>query len=124
MSNASTEQLSQHYDFIAQVVARTSKGEDVPSLHVLAALPRIARTLHRMAEQDCSYDYSETEQAQRERKERRLLSKASEIVKPFGATVYHQGDPRGRSLYLIFAGDVPAGESVRGYYNRGVSVPF
>jgi hypothetical protein len=35
---------------------------------------------------------------------------------------YVQTDPRGSSLYIIRLGDVPKGESVESYYNRGVAV--
>jgi hypothetical protein len=35
---------------------------------------------------------------------------------------YHQGDCRGCALYLVRAGDVPAGESIDSYYNRGLAV--
>lgn len=39
-----------------------------------------------------------------------------------GVTFYHQGDPRGCALYIIRPGDIPAGQDVGGYYNRGVAV--
>jgi hypothetical protein len=35
---------------------------------------------------------------------------------------YIQTDPRGAALYIIRPGDVPAGEDVSAYYNRGVCV--
>jgi hypothetical protein len=35
---------------------------------------------------------------------------------------YVQGDPRGASLYIIRQGDVPDGEDVGAYYNRGIAV--
>jgi hypothetical protein len=35
---------------------------------------------------------------------------------------YVQGDPRGASLYIIRQGDVPEGQDVDSYYNRGIAV--
>jgi hypothetical protein len=35
---------------------------------------------------------------------------------------YIQTDPRGAALYIIRPGDVPAGEDVGAYYNRGICV--
>jgi hypothetical protein len=35
---------------------------------------------------------------------------------------YVQTDPRGSSLYIIRPGDVPKGENVESYYNRGLPV--
>lgn len=37
-------------------------------------------------------------------------------------TAYVQGDPRGAALYILRPGDVPAGEDVGAYYNRGIAV--
>ena len=37
-------------------------------------------------------------------------------------TAYIQTDPRGAALYIIRPGDVPQGEDVSRYYNRGVCV--
>jgi hypothetical protein len=37
-------------------------------------------------------------------------------------SAYIQTDPRGAALYIIRPGDVPAGEDVSAYYNRGVVV--
>jgi hypothetical protein len=39
-----------------------------------------------------------------------------------GLSFYHQGDPRGCALYVLRAGDVPAGEDVNAYYSRGIPV--
>lgn len=35
---------------------------------------------------------------------------------------YIQGDPRGASLYILRASDIPAGESADAFYTRGVAV--
>jgi hypothetical protein len=39
-----------------------------------------------------------------------------------GLSAYIQTDPRGAALYIIRPGDVPAGEDVSAYYNRGICV--
>jgi len=50
------------------------------------------------------------------------LRRAVAIAEGHGLTVFHQGDCRGCMLYLIRPGDVPAGEEVGAYYNRGVEI--
>jgi hypothetical protein len=50
------------------------------------------------------------------------LRRARTIAQAHGLDAYHQGDCRGCMLYLIRPGDVPVGESVGGYYNRGIAV--
>jgi hypothetical protein len=37
-------------------------------------------------------------------------------------SAYVQTDPRGAALYIIRPGDVPEGESVESYYNRGICI--
>jgi hypothetical protein len=37
-------------------------------------------------------------------------------------SAYIQGDPRGAALYIIRPGDVPEGQNVESYYNRGICV--
>jgi hypothetical protein len=43
-------------------------------------------------------------------------------MRPGELTSYIQGDPRGAALYIIRPGDVPDGQSVNGYYTRGICV--
>jgi hypothetical protein len=50
------------------------------------------------------------------------IRRAKAIAKAHGLDIYHQGDCRGCMLYLIRHGDVPVGESVGSYYNRGIAV--
>ena len=54
--------------------------------------------------------------------EKGALRRANAIAKAHGMTIYHQGDPRGCSLYLIRPGDVPDGQCVTGYYTRGIAI--
>lgn len=35
---------------------------------------------------------------------------------------YHQGDPRGVSLYLVRRADIPEGRSISEFYTRGIAV--
>ncbi len=43
-------------------------------------------------------------------------------VMPEPVRPYIQGDPRGAALYLLRAGDVPAGQDDGAYYSRGICV--
>lgn len=52
------------------------------------------------------------------------LKRAAAIAEKHGLTIYHQGDPRGCALYLIRPGDVPEGQDVGGYYNRGIAICY
>lgn len=109
------------------------------------SLRRISMTLHRWHELECGTDggcierdepapvYPEGKPywlnsmtgrrypvADRERGARRRLF----IVMTRYPTLlaYVQTDPRGASLYILRATDVPAGENVDAYYSRGVAV--
>jgi hypothetical protein len=51
------------------------------------------------------------------------LVRASDLAGRHGLTAYHQGDPRGCSLYLLRPGDVREGENVHAVYaGRGIAV--
>jgi predicted DNA-binding transcriptional regulator YafY len=55
--------------------------------------------------------------------ERAAMRRIDSIVTPKpGLSFYYQGDPRGCALYVLRAGDVPAGEDVNAYYSRGIPV--
>jgi hypothetical protein len=57
--------------------------------------------------------------------QRRLLAIINAEAKRHGEcrySAYIQTDPRGAALYIIRKGDVPAGEDVGAYYNRGICV--
>lgn len=56
---------------------------------------------------------------------KRLLNIINAEAKRHGEcrySAYIQTDPRGAALYIIRKGDVPAGEDVSAYYNRGICV--
>lgn len=52
------------------------------------------------------------------------LKRAKAIAEKHGLTLYHQGDCRGCMLYLIRPGDVPEGQDVGGFYNRGIALCY
>lgn len=111
-------------------------------------LRRISMTLHRWHELECGMDNGCIERdettgkaywlnshtmkrspvADREKGALKRLAKilASVNVARAGKvgplSAYVQTDPRGAALYIIRPGDVPQGEDVASYYNRGICV--
>lgn len=63
----------------------------------LNELRPIAKSLHKLDENACNYGLTERQEKRVERLEKR----GKEIAKEFGLKFYHQGDPRGASVYLI-----------------------
>lgn len=55
-----------------------------------------------------------------ERAAERRLKAIMDAHKPLG--YFLQTDPRGAALYIIRPGDVPEGQDVHSYYNRGICV--
>ena len=117
------------------------------SLDDALKLRRIAMTLHVWSEQECgnSDNYKswcivrddETDKPFMEvhpydgksyryrinDRERGAKKRLAKIMSRYpDLTAYIQGDPRGAPLYIIRKGDVPAGERVDAYYNRGLAV--
>lgn len=64
---------------------------------VLSNLKRIARSIHHLDECACNYELSKRQESRRTN----LLKVANEWAGHLGAKVFHQGDPRGCSLYLV-----------------------
>ncbi len=76
--------------------------------------------MHRLDEYHCNYEENDSTR----RAEASALKKAEVYARILGAEVFHQGDPRGWPLYLIFKGDLQAGQDVHAVYNQvGVAVP-
>jgi hypothetical protein len=104
------------------------------------AVRRIAMTLHRWSEMECGTDNGAIERNEETNKpywlnsysmtrtpiadrEAGALKRLDKIMKRYPTlSAYVQGDPRGAPLYILRAGDVPAGEHVESYYNRGIAV--
>jgi len=78
----------------------------------------ISRRLHRLDEAACNYGLNARQEAAVER----LEAEAEEIAKQYGATAYHQGDPRGWSLYVVWPEDL-GGYELAAAYNCGVGIP-
>lgn len=55
-------------------------------------------------------------------KEASTLARIDKIVKAHSLTYYHQGDPRGCSLYIIRPGDIRDGQKVDACYNHGLAI--
>lgn len=100
-------------------------------------LRRCAMTLHRWAEHECNgaiqrdettgrpyvhSTYDGRKLYQTADRERGALERATAIVKAHGLTVYHQGDPRGASLYVLRPSDVKEGEDADSVYSRGIAI--
>ena len=104
------------------------------------ALRRISMTLHRWHELECGDDHGCIERDEATNKAFLLLSYSGKrypiadretgALKRLAAimarypdmSAYVQGDPRGASLYILRAGDVPEGCDVGAYYSRGIAV--
>ena len=50
------------------------------------------------------------------------LKRIDKICKAASVTYYHQGDPRGCSLYIIRPGDIRDGQKIDCCYSNGVSI--
>ena len=87
----------------------------------VAMLLSVSTSLHRLREAACLRELTPRERV----RIKRLEKTAHEIaVGLWGAqTVFHQPDPRGCPMYVIFPGDVPAGEPVEDHYHSGVAIP-
>ena len=59
-------------------------------------LQKIAKTMHRLDENHCNYGLSKSQ----ETRMKNLMKQAQEIAEIFGFSAFHQGDPRGCSLYM------------------------
>lgn len=104
------------------------------------ALRRIAMTLHRWHELECGTDNGAVERDEETKKtywynansgnrfatpdrETGALKRLASIMAKYPALAYYvQGDPRGASLYILRPGDVPEGQDVASFYNRGIAV--
>ncbi len=92
-------------------------------------LQQIARRLHRLDEHGCNYgltDAQETRRARLESKAQRICTASKPFVSQFGPSsyliAYHQGDPRGCSLYIVPSWYLAKGRPVETVYNKGQAV--
>lgn len=107
------------------------------------ALRRIAMTLHAWHEAECGNDRGAIERDESTGKprwrssmarfdsrgyivpdrEKGALRRLQSIMSKYpDLQSYVQGDPRGAALYILRLGDIPNGQSLDAYYNRGIAV--
>lgn len=77
----------------------------------LEELKKISKALHHLDECSCNYGLTKRQETRLEKLERR----AEEIAARYGMFAYHQGDPRGCSLYLIT-------EEQKDNYSDGIAI--
>jgi hypothetical protein len=78
----------------------------------------LARRLHSLDEKDCNTGLTERD----EKREKRMEEQAQTLAAEMGATAFHQGDPRGATLYFVFPGDLPPGATIQSSYTNGVAI--
>ena len=99
---------------VAARLAKSSPANSAPYSSAFAAtrLCAIGRALHRLDEKACNVGLTEAD----ERRVTRLLEEATAILKLYGLLPYHQGDPRGASLYVYNPSD-PEGRDISSVYS-------
>lgn len=99
-------------------------------------LRRCSMTLHRWAERECNGQIERDEKTGKvysvntfsgrrwptADRETGALKRAAAILKAHNLTIYHQGDPRGASLYVLRPLDIKDGADVDSCYTRGIAV--
>lgn len=100
-------------------------------------LRRCSMTLHRWAEHECNGYIQRDETTSKPYahstydgkklyavadREAGAIKRAKAITDAHGLTLYHQGDPRGASLYVLRPSDIKPGESIDSVYSRGIAV--
>jgi broad specificity polyphosphatase/5'/3'-nucleotidase SurE len=101
---------------LAELVEKGIKGRDAIELQ------RISRSLHKSDENSCNYGLTTCQ----EKREENLEKKAQEIATRYNMTAYHQGDPRGWSLYLVTQEQLDKakerGSDIHSMHDRGIAV--
>lgn len=92
------------------------------SQYALKELKSISKKLHKIDENDCNgyQDYQgnwdEAAEKRAERRAERLERRAEEIAQGLGLHIYHQGDPRGGTLYLVTDEIQKSGQYTQGFF--------
>lgn len=93
------------------------KKMDFPTLrnytYNLEKLRKISKSFHILSEKACNYGLSKRD----ETRESTLKNEAQEIATIYGLIAYHQGDPRGCSLWLITKEMKASGQ-----YTEGIAI--
>ena len=80
-----------------QIPAELAKYHIRFTMYRIDALRKISRSIHYLDEVECNYGKTPRQTTQLNN----LLKKADELAKELKLRAYHQGDPRGCSLYLV-----------------------
>jgi len=89
------------------------KIEDInTSLWLYRRLMPIAKRISSIDLRECNHGITD----RLEKKRNKLIAEAEEITEQVGLKIYHQGDPRGCSLYII---DDTMDSTT---YNRGIAI--
>lgn len=70
------------------------------AMRVIDLLKGIAHKLHKLDEGYCNTERGERAQKTADTRTQNLINRATELADMLGLKVFHQGDPRGASLYL------------------------
>jgi hypothetical protein len=100
-----------------KAIIRRSGNLDAAAFRI-GGIERISRSLRGLYEASCNGDLT----PRQESRQRNLEKRAGELARELGAVLYLQTDPRGGTVYLIFPGDIPEGQTVSSCYDRGVFV--
>lgn len=78
----------------------TKVQKDRQVIEVYRELQGISKMIHHQDENACNYGLTQRQDT----RVKNLLIRANELAKRIGYKAYHQGDPRGCSLYLVKKG--------------------
>lgn len=113
--------MAREQELIAMVWALTDRarrdGRNIYPGHI-RDLIRLSRRLRRLSELSCNRELSKREEAASLNAMNRVLAIADEI----GVKVYHQGDPRGATVWIIFPGDINTDQELSRNYTNGVAI--
>ena len=87
-------------------------------------LHRLAGTLHRISEMQCSVEMDAATTARVNKREARAEARIRELATAYNCRAYFQGDPRGCPVYLIPAEAGPEADDHADYDRRGHAVPW
>lgn len=76
-------------------------GWDSDVQRTMRLILRHGRTLGRLAEEECSYERTERQQAYAEKQEAHVTARVEALAKSLGCGVVFSGDPRGHVVKLI-----------------------
>lgn len=83
------------------------------TLYFIRNLQKISRSLHKLDENACNYGLTKRQ----ETRQKNLLQEAQTLAQKLGLHTYHQGDPRGCSLYLV-----EDTKDIDQYYTNGIAL--